>query len=368
MNSAPLRQETLGNEQLEMSNQPRFRVGLTADFYDAAGAIKYQDIGLNLLAEEPCIEVERFATHRPEIEPEQLAGFQGTIVLSPRVTAKSLSSAHDLLSIVRFGVGFDSVDVAACTAADVALFITAGAVDHSVAEATVGWMLALTHHLRTKDMLVRTGQWDARSGFMGCELRDRTLGLVGFGGIGRSVVKVLNGFRMQPPLVYDPFVSTDALVEAGAHAVGLDELLERSDFVSLHCPLNDQTRNLISARELGLMKPTSYLINTARGGIVEEDALYAALVQRRIAGAALDCFVGEPLLKPSRWSELDNVLLAPHSIAWTNELFRDIGRCACQAMIDLVHRRRPRGLVNPEVIERPGFQSKWSRLAHGANS
>jgi phosphoglycerate dehydrogenase-like enzyme len=345
-----------------MSDSVRFQVALTNDFYDAEGRLKYRDIGLDLLESAAGIEVSRFAEHRAEIAPEQLANVNGVIVLSSRVTAASLSNSAGLLAIGRFGVGYDSVDVAACTAADVVLFITAGAVDYSVAEATVGWMLALTHHVRVKDRLVREGQWDARSRYMGSELRNRTLGIIGFGGIGRSVVKLLSSFGMNTPLIFDPFVPPAVVAESGAKVVSLDELLAQSDFVSLHCPLNEHTRGLIGARELSLMKPTAYLFNTARGGIVEEDALFAALSERRIAGAALDCFVGEPITSPPRWAELDNVLLAPHSIAWTDELFRDIGRAACQGMIDLTNGHRPRGVVNPEVFDRPGFQAKWERL------
>jgi phosphoglycerate dehydrogenase-like enzyme len=119
---------------------------------------------------------------------------------------------------------------------------------------------------------------------------------------------------------------------------------------------------LIGARELALMKPDAYLINTARGGIVDEDALYEVLSQRRIAGAALDCFAKEPVVKPHRFADLDNVLLAPHSIAWTEELFRDIGRAACQGMLDLALGKVPRGVVNREVFDRPGFVEKWARL------
>src|SRR5204863_9633335 len=118
----------------------------------------------------------------------------------------------------------------------------------------------------------------------------------------------------------------------------------------------------IGARELSLMKPDAYLINTARGGIVDEDALYDSLAHRRIAGAALDCFAEEPITRPHRFGTLDNVLLAPHCIAWTDELFRDIGRAACGGMLDLSLGKIPRGVVNREVLERPGFQEKWSRL------
>ncbi|MDB5391894.1 MAG: Hydroxypyruvate reductase, partial [Planctomycetaceae bacterium] len=279
--------------------------------------------------------------------------------------AQSLSASQDLLALGRFGVGFDTVDVAACTAADVALFITTGAVDYSVAEATVGWMLALVHQSRIKDQLVRKARWNDRSRYMGRELRDRTLGVIGFGGIGRALVKMLSGFSMNTPLVFDPFVAPAVIAEAGGKSATLDELLTQSDFVSLHCPLNDHTRNLISDRELRLMKPTAYLINTARGGIADEEALYAALSTKQIAGAALDCFVGEPLLTPPKFAELENVVLAPHSIAWTDELFRDIGRAACQGMLDLAAGRRPKGVVNPEVFDRPGFQSKWERIRAG---
>ena len=345
-----------------MTKASTFRVALTADFYDAAGNLKYRDIGLSLLNATPKIEFSRFTHHEPEIGPTQLANLQGAIVLAARVTARSLADNPNLLAIGRFGVGYDNVDVAACTAADVVLFITAGAVDHSVAEASVGWMLALARHMRIKDLLVRTGKWNERSNYMGCELRGKTLGVIGFGGIGRAVVKMLSGFGMNTPLIFDPFVPPSVIADAGVNSVPLDELLAASDFVSVHCPLNQHTVDLLSLRELSLMKPTAYLLNTARGGIVNEDALFQVLQERRIAGAAIDCFVGEPLTTTPRWAELDNVLLAPHAIAWTDELFRDIGRAACQGMIDLSHGQRPRGVVNPEVFERHSFQSKWERL------
>jgi phosphoglycerate dehydrogenase-like enzyme len=293
---------------------------------------------------------------------------QGVIVLTPRVTAASVSRAENLLAIGRFGVGYDSVDVAACTQADVLVFITAGAVDRSVAEAVVGWMIALTHHTRTKDMLVRTGQWDARSQYMGCELRDRTMGVIGLGGIARATLALLAGFGMRPPLAFDPFVDRAVAETLGVRLVTLDELLCESDFVSVHCPLNEQTRGLIGARELALMKPTAYLINTARGGIVDEDTLYRLLDERRIAGAALDCFAQEPVTTPQRFGALDNVLLAPHSIAWTNELFRDIGRAVCQGMVDLSLGRRPKGVVNHAIFDRAGFRAKWQRLCGKADS
>ena len=197
---------------------------------------------------------------------------------------------------------------------------------------------------------------------MGCELRDRTLGVIGLGGIGRQLVQLLQGFGMRQPIVYDPFASPDSLSASNVRPVTLDELLSTADFVSIHCPLNNSTKGLIGSRELGLMKKEAYLLNTARGGIVNEDALFAALQEGRIAGAALDCFEIEPVTTPSRFGELDNVLLAPHSIAWTAEMFRDMGRTACQSMLDLSLGRRPKGVLNPELFSRPAFLEKWARV------
>ena len=339
-----------------------FRVALTGDFFGPNGSTKYPDIGLSTFDGHPEVAWTKFAEHRPRIGPDQLDRANGVIVLTPSVTAESVSRAEDLLAVGRFGVGYDAVDVAACTEADVVVFITAGAVDRSVAEATVGWMIALTHHMRIKDFLVRTGQWDDRSRFMGRELRDRTFGAVGFGGIGRAAVGLLRGFGMKPPLAFDPFLDPAITVREGVRLVPLDELLAEADFVSIHCPLTDQTRGLIGERELGLMKPDSYLINTARGGIVDEAALFKALHAHRIAGAALDCFAEEPVTRPHRLGTLDNVLLAPHSIAWTDELFRDIGRSVCKGMLDLALGARPHGVVNAQVLDRPGFLAKWDRL------
>jgi phosphoglycerate dehydrogenase-like enzyme len=223
-------------------------------------------------------------------------------------------------------------------------------------------MIALTHQARTKDRLVREGRWDERSQFMGRELRERTLGVIGLGGIARKLIELLAGWGMNPPLAYDPFIDPSVAAKLGVQLVDLDELFRSSDFVSVHCPLTSGTRELIGPRELSLMKREAYLINTARGGIVDEDALHNALLQRAIAGAALDCFLDEPLKGPHRFKDLENVLLAPHSIAWTGEMFRDIGRAACQGMVDLSLGRPPRGIVNREVLERPGFQVKWKRV------
>lgn len=343
------------------ADHPAFHVRLTADFYDAAGQPKFDDLGLGVFQQSPHVHVSAFPEHHAVIQPDQLAGCHAALVLSPRVTAQSLQDAHDLLLIARFGVGFDNVDVDACTERDVLVSITSGAVDRPVAEATLGWMIALSHHMLVKDRLVRTGQWDTRTRYMGRELRDRQLGVIGLGGIGRELVRLLHSFGMQPPVAFDPALPPQLFAELGVRQVSLQELLQTSDFVSIHCPLNSHTRNLIGAAELQLMKPQAFLLNTARGGIVDEDALFHALQNNLIAGAALDCFSEEPVIQPSRFAQLDNVLLAPHSIAWTDELFRDIGHTACSGILRTSLGQRPHGILNPVLFDRPSFQKKWSR-------
>ena len=338
-----------------------FEVKLTGDFFDQDGNPKFREMGLETMDDAAHIQYAPFAEHQPEITPEQIDGAQGVIVLTPSVTVNSVAEPDDLIAFGRWGVGFDTVDVAACTQAGVVAYITPGAVDRPVGEAVVGWMIALTHHTRTKDLLIREGRWDDRVKYMGCEIRDRTFGAVGLGGIARCAIQLLSGFGMNQPIAFDPFLSEDAAKEIGVKLVSLDELLEQADFVSLHCPLNDQTKDLIGADQLARMKSTAYIINTARGGIVDEDALYDAVKNNQIAGAALDCFETEPVTSPHRFGELENVILAPHSIAWTHELFRDIGRTVSKGMVDLSLGQQPRGVLNPEVFDQPAFIEKWKR-------
>jgi phosphoglycerate dehydrogenase-like enzyme len=339
-----------------------FRVALTSDFFDSAGTVQFQDVGLSVFQQQPHIEVIPMTGFYPSVKPDQFRGCNAAILMDSGADRETVSESQDLLALCRFGVGYNDIDVRACTDADVCFFTCAGAVDRSMAEATVGWMIALGHHYRMKDLIVRTGRWNETPRYMGIELRDRVFGAVGLGGIARATIDLLRGFGMAPPLAFDPYASPADAERAGVELTTLDDLLSRADFVSIHCPLNDRTRNLIGARELALMKSEAYLINTARGGIVNEDALYDALKALQIAGAAMDVFVGEPFDQPHRFGDLDNVLLAPHAVGWTHELFRDIGRAACQGIVDLTNGQRPRSVINPEVFERYGFQEKWKRL------
>ena len=339
-----------------------FHVALTADFFDADGKPKYRDLGLDVLNTAANVSYAPLGEQQAELQATSLRGANGVLILAPRVTEASLAAADDLLALARFGVGYDSVDVAACTRHDVVLTIARGAVDRSVAEGTVAWMLALSHQLKIKDRLTRELRWHDRSQFMGWEIRNRTLGIVGFGGIARELVRLLEPFGLREILVYDPYVTPESALAAGVRKSTLDEVLSTSDIVSLHCPLTAETRGLIGCRELALMKPTAILINTARGNIVDEDALVEALSSGRIGGAGIDCFSVEPLVERHRLAEFDNVLMAPHAVAWTDELFQEIGQTACRSLVDLANGLKPHGVVNLEVFERPSFQAKWERL------
>jgi phosphoglycerate dehydrogenase-like enzyme len=341
-----------------------FSVRFTGDFLDTSGQPRYRDFGLSAFQNHPHITHEIASQFTEELTPQQIGNAQAVVVLSPRVTRRSLYQQTATLAVARFGVGFDSVDVDACTDNDVMVLIATGAVDRSVAEATLTWMLALSHQVLRKDALVRQGDWEGRSRYMGAELRRRTVGLVGFGRIARALVPMLSPFGVKEIVTYDPHVDHRVADLHGVRPVGLDELLTRSDFVSIHCPLTPQTKNLIGATQLAKMKPSAWLINTSRGGIIDEQALCQALRAQRIAGAGIDVFADEPLTGPHPLAEFDNVLLAPHCIAWTEELFSDIGKTVCQTLVEISYGDKPKGLVNPQVLQRPGFRKKWSRWAN----
>lgn len=339
-----------------------YRIGLTRDFLNPEGRLTYKDIGLRLLEAHPSVQYRFFDKHEPTVTAAQTSAFDAIISLAPKYTRESFAGVSRLAAIFRFGVGYDMVDLKACTDADVACFITVGAVNYSVAEATITWMLALSHHVFCKDRLLREGRWAERSNHMGGELRGKTLGVVGLGGIGSTLVQLLRNFGMNRPLAFDPFVKPERAKELGVDLVPLDHLLREADFVSVNCPLSDQTRNLITKTQLAWMKPGAYLINTARGGIVNEADLIEVLKKRGIAGAATDVFEKEPAGKDHPFTKLDNVILAPHCIAWTDEMFTGIGTMACRQALAFACGEMPSGLVNRDVAEKPSFQKKRDEI------
>jgi phosphoglycerate dehydrogenase-like enzyme len=254
-------------------------------------------------------------------------------------------------------VGYDTVDVEACTRNGVLLTITPDGVRRPVASSIMAFVLALSHKLLIKDHLTRSGRWVDRIDAMGMGLTGRALGLIGLGNIGREVFALAQPFGMRH-LAYDPYVRQAEVAGTGVELMNLETLLQTADFVCICCALTPETRHLINAERLALMKKTAYLINTARGPIVDQDALTHALRKMRIRGAGLDVFEEEPIDKNHPILTLDNVIVTPHSICWTDECFQGMGRDACQSILDVATGQIPRSVVNREVLDHPSLQEK----------
>jgi len=354
-----------------------FRVTLTGDFLDERGASAYGDIGLPLLAGQPYIR-HRFLTgqaprpndpsywdefYRLEVTAEQIADTDGLIVLRPWVTRGTFArGAGDLVVIGRSGAGYDKIDVEACTEHDVALFNAPLALNHSTASSALLFMLALAKRLLAQEKVARLGRWDRQAAVMGSEIQGRTLGIVGLGHSGRELARLVKPFAMRV-LAYSPHADPVAARDLGVRLAPLEEVLREADFVSLHCRLTDDTRQLIGAAQLGLMKPTAYFINVARGELVDQAALTAALRQGRIAGAGLDVFAEEPLPADDPLMRLDNVILTPHWSASTTDVWQATGRAMAAGIIRAARGQVPDRVVNAEVLDRPGFRAKLERFA-----
>ncbi|GAA4891742.1 hydroxyacid dehydrogenase [Streptomyces coeruleoprunus] len=253
-----------------------------------------------------------------------------------RVDREVFAHAPLLKGVVRAGVGLDNVDTAAADGAGVSVANTPAANAVSVAELTVGLAVALARHIPEAAQHVRRGEWN-RSAFKGGELAGRTLGVLGLGRIGRQVVRRLAAFDMTV-LAHDPYVADDDCRRAGAEPVTLGELLARSDLLTVHLPRTAETEGLIGERELALAKPGLHLVNTARGGIVDEDALARALKDGRVAAAALDVFAVEPP-RDSPLLGLPNVLPTPHLGAGTAEAQHRAGHEAARIALRMLESR-----------------------------
>jgi phosphoglycerate dehydrogenase-like enzyme len=343
-----------------MTAGSKFRIGLTRDFLKPDGSIGFGDIGLSLLDASPHVEWEFLAENLPTLKPEQITDYDGLLVLAPQVPAATLASAGRLSVIARFGVGYDNVDVPACTEAGIALTITPDGVRRPVAVSAITLVLALSHKLLIKDKLTRTGRWGERLDFMGQGVRGRTLGVIGVGNIGREIFQLAAPFEMRH-LGYDPYLKSPI---AGVELVSLEALLQQSDYVVVCCALTPDTRHLLNADRLQLLKPNAYLINVARGPIIDQTALTAALTEHKFAGAGLDVFAVEPIPADDPLLSLDNVIVSPHALCWTDECFQGMGRSACQSLLDVAQGRTPSHVVNRDVLTSQRWLDKLARF-HG---
>ncbi len=338
-----------------MSNP--FRVGLTRDFLKPDGTLGFGDIGLDLLDAAPGLEWEFLAENTPELTPDQIRDYDALLVLSPQITAATLEGVERLSVVARFGVGYDNVDVPACTRSGVLLTITPDGVRRPVAVTAMTFLLALSHRLLQKDRLTREGRWAEKLDYMGMGVTGRTLGVIGFGNIGREIFHLARPFGMRH-LAADPLASAEAARELGVDLVPLDTLLAESDYVCICCALTAETHHLLDAAKLSLMKPSAYLINVARGPIVDQRALTEALREERIAGAGLDVFEREPVDPEDPILTLDNVIVAPHALCWTDECFLGNGRSACESILDVAAGRVPRYVVNREALNHPRLKER----------
>jgi phosphoglycerate dehydrogenase-like enzyme len=329
----------------------RFRVALSGDFKQANGAPTYPDFDLGPLRAAPGVEMA-FIDPASPIRGEQLEDFDALILLAHRFAAESVPRGGRLGLVARFGVGYDTVDVDACTKAGIALVITPDGVRRPVAVSIVTLMLALTGKLMTKDRLAREAAagFARRSEHMGIGLVGRTLASLGIGNIGAELFRLAKPFDMKF-IAHDPYADKSVAAELGIELVSLEDAFRRADILSVSVPLSPATHHLVDAERLALMKPTAYLINTARGPIVDQKALTRALQEHAIAGAGLDVLEEEPPDPADPILKLDNVILAPHALSWTDQCFAGIGAADVKAVFDFKAGRIPRGVVNRAVLD-----------------
>ena len=302
-------------------------------------------IGLRLL-EEAGIEV----SYEPDIGPEGLlasvANYDALMVRGRTKVTRAIigASGGQLKAICRVGVGLDNIDLEAAREAGVVVMNTPEALTEAVAELTVGLMLALARRIPYADGQLKGGRWAKRE-LMGFELRGKTLGIIGFGRIGQRVAEICHALgmrilafrRTRPPGI------AEVLARTGSRMVPLDELISSSDIITLHVPLTPQTRHMIGEREISMMKDGAILINTSRGGVVDEEALYKALVSGKLAGAALDVFEEEPPKGISlKLASLPNVVATPHIGAQTVEAQEAASRLAAEKLLEFF---KSRGLI-----------------------
>ena len=341
----------------------KFRVALSADFRNPDGSPTFRDFDLTPLIDDPRVETV-FLESESALSSRQLEDIDALILLAHRFDRNSVPRSGRLGVIARFGVGYDTVDVKACTDAGIALVITPESVRRPVAVSIITLMLALTGKLAIKEKLTRAGAagFAQRGAHMGVGLVGRTFGSLGAGNIGAEAFRMAKPFDMKF-IAHDPFADAKLMSEMGVELVGIEDLFRRSDILSISCPLSDSTKHIVNAGLLALMKPTSYLINTSRGPVVDQMALTKVLQERRIAGAGLDVLEQEPPDLDDPILALDNVILTPHALCWTDQCFAHQGALDIQAVLEYCDGRAPSGtIVNRSVLDGQAWRERISAL------
>ncbi|MDP6393219.1 MAG: NAD(P)-dependent oxidoreductase [Arenicellales bacterium] len=354
-----------------MSTSAPFRVALSGAFQTGAGEPVFPMFDLGPLGDDPNVEFCYVPGVDGRMTGESLEDFDALVLLLETFDAGSIPASDRLSLVARFGVGFDTVDVSACTAAGIAVGITPNGVRRPVAVAILTFILTLAGRLMVKDRLVRGGPetFALRSDHMGSGLIGKTLGSIGLGNIGAEVFRVAAPLGMRF-IAHDPYIDPAVAREVGVELTDLETVFRESDFLTLNVPLSDETRHLANAERLKLMKPSAYLINTSRGPVVDPAALALALESGIIAGAGLDVFEPEPPAADDPLLQMENVILTPHALCWTDQCFAGIGAQDLEHVFAVKHGETPLALANPEVTDEPAFQAKLAnyRARFGAQS
>ena len=322
----------------------------------------------DILRARPDVRLDRLENESPdEVSAPILAAAHAYQVGAARdelarhfhVDQDLLRRAPNLLIVSSNGAGYDPVDVEACTAAGVAVVNQSGGNAHSVAEHALAMLITLSKRIIQADRAIRREANVNRNALIGTEVQGKTIGIIGLGNVGRRIAALCKGLLAMNVLAYDPYLSATEMAERGGEKAALDELLRRSDYVSISCPLTKESRGMIGAREFALMQPHAYFITTARGFIHDEAALEAALRDKRIAGAGLDVWAKEPPPPDHPLLQFDNVLASPHTAGVTREARENMARIAAEQMLDALDGKRPPRLVNPQVW--PAYVGRFER-------
>lgn len=334
-----------------------FRIAISPDFHtDAAGQI------------EPVLQrnfdgtgavIETLSSMTPSAA--ELDRFDAILALALRVPAASVRGVERLSIVARFGVGYDLLDVPALTASAVALSITPAGVRTPVAEGELTMIFALAKNLFPLDRAARAGRWRGEMRSLGRDIAGAVLGSVGCGNIARELFRLARPLGFRRLLACDPKVRAEDVAGTGIELVDLDTVMRESDFVTVNALLTRETTSLIGEAQLRAMKPTAYLINLARGPIVDHAALVRALRERWIAGAGIDVFPQEPPPADDPLFALDNVIVTPHALAWSDGMTRGNGDEACKHILSVMRGEAPGDVVNREVLADPRFLAKLER-------
>jgi len=351
-------------------SQP-FRVALSGAFQNDDGTAVFPMFDLSPLTNDAEVEFEYVAGIDGRMTAESLEDFDALVLLLEKFDANSIPKSNRLALIARFGVGFDTVDVEACKHAGIAVGITPNGVRRPVAVSVITYILALSGKLLSKDALVRGGPstFAQRADHMGIGLVGKTLGSIGLGNIGAEVFRMCAPFGMNL-IAHDPYIDPSTAQSVNVELRDLETVFRESDFLTLNVPLNEETHHLANAARLALMKPSAYLINTSRGPVVDQAALVTALTQGIIAGAGLDVFDPEPPQSDDPLLKLDNVILTPHALCWTDQCFAGMGAQDLEHVFAIKNGEAPQALADPSVADEPTFQRKLEhyRIHFGTQS